>query len=114
MKEYITTKEKVKLNKIHRNDIILEALEEYNTYTETALCTAPRRLDYCTAETFNVGSRYTVLRSYNTIVAFYDYDTDTLYDVLRYVYGYTATSAKHIAKFRNRMNAATELRWERV
>lgn len=114
MKEYITSKEKVKMYKIHRNDCILEALEEYNNYAETALRTAPRRLEYCTAETFNVGSRYTVLRSYNTIVAFYDYETDTLYDVLRYVYGYTATSAKHIAKFRNRMNAATELRWERV
>ena len=96
------------------NDLVLSALKEYNRYTETALRTAPHRLDYSTAETFNVGSRYTVLRSYNRIVAFYDYDTDTLYDVLRYVYGYTVTSAKHIAKFRNRMKAATELRWERV
>lgn len=114
MKEYITSKEKVKLHKIHVNDSILEALEEYNKYSETAQSTTPHRLDYCTAETFNVGSRYTVLRSYKTIVAFYDHEENTLYDVLRYVYGYTATSAKHIAKFRNMMNPAAELRWERV
>jgi hypothetical protein len=96
------------------NDTILEALYEYNKYCDTANCTAPRRLDYCTAETFNVGSRYTTLRSYNTIVAFYDHETNILYDVLRYVYGYTATSAKHIAKFRRMMNPVTELRWDRV
>lgn len=28
------------------------------------------------------------------------WETDTLYDVLRIVYGYTATSAKHISIFR--------------
>lgn len=42
---------------------------------------------------------YYVLRSYNTVVAAIDVRTDTLYDFLRYVYGYTATSAQHIAKF---------------
>lgn len=39
------------------------------------------------------------LRSYKTIIAVIDHETDTLYDFLRYVYGYTATSAHHIAKF---------------
>ena len=42
---------------------------------------------------------YYVLRSYRTIIAAIDVRTDTLYDFLRYVYGYTATSAQHIAKF---------------
>ena len=96
------------------NATILKALDEYNKYREKAFCTVPQPLDYCTAETFNVGRRYTALRSYNTIVAFYDHETNTLYDVLRYVYGYTATSAKHIAKFRNMIHPGTELRWERV
>lgn len=44
------------------------------------------------------------LRSYNTIVCIACYDTDRkrliVYDLLRWVYGYTATSAQHIAKFR--------------
>ena len=58
------------------------------------------RLRNCTAwvaETEN----YIWLRSYNTIVAFIVKSTDTLYDILRYVYGYTSTSAQHIAKFRH-------------
>jgi len=42
---------------------------------------------------------YAVLTSYHTVIAIIDYATDTLYDFLRYVYGYTATSAQHIAKF---------------
>lgn len=42
---------------------------------------------------------YYVLKSYSTIVAFIDKESDTLYDVLRLVYGYTSTSAQHIAKF---------------
>ena len=59
-----------------------------------------KRLYYCSAEIGNNG-RYLILRSYNTVVAFYDTKNDLLVDMLRYVYGYTATSAKHIAKFRN-------------
>lgn len=42
---------------------------------------------------------YYILRSYHTIVAVIDKETDVLYDVLRYVYGYTSTSAHHISKF---------------
>lgn len=42
---------------------------------------------------------YYVLTSYSTVVAIIDVQTDTLIDVLRLVYGYTPTSAQHIAKF---------------
>ena len=42
---------------------------------------------------------YICLYSYRTMVAFIDLNNDTCYDVLRLVYGYTATSAQHIAKF---------------
>lgn len=44
--------------------------------------------------------RYMLLKSYNTIVAVYNSRTKTLYDVLRFTYGYTATSVQHIAKFK--------------
>ena len=70
----------------------------------TTICNT-HRLRSCSAEVFdlvedNTGEvLYHVLRSYNTIVAFIDPTTDTLYDVLRLVYGYTATSAQHISKF---------------
>jgi hypothetical protein len=59
----------------------------------------------CSAKTFDLVDDttgvvlYHVLRSYDTIVAFVDPRTNTLYDVLRLVYGYTATSAQHISKF---------------
>ena len=39
-----------------------------------------------------------VLKSYRTIVAMVD-ENGRKYDFLRYVYGYTATSAQHINKF---------------
>ena len=58
------------------------------------------RLDYCTATVFSYGGYYW-LRSYNTVIAVYDPNRDMTFDMLRYVYGYTATSAKHVAKFRN-------------
>lgn len=59
----------------------------------------------CSAKTFDLVDDttgvvlYHVLRSYDTIVAFVDTRTNTMYDVLRLVYGYTSTSAQHIAKF---------------
>ena len=64
-----------------------------------------KRLRSCSAEVAPIIDSetgellYYVLRSYNTIVAAIDVRTDTLYDFLRYVYGYTSTSAQHIAKF---------------
>lgn len=44
-------------------------------------------------------SVYIYLRSYNTVVAFIDPINKVGYDILRTEYGYTATSAQHIAKF---------------
>lgn len=57
------------------------------------------RLRSCSAEVFRTFGYY-VLVSYNTVVAAIDND-NYLYDFLRYVYGYTSTSAQHIAKFRS-------------
>lgn len=71
------------------------------------------RLDYCQAWTQDFEG-FTLLWSYNTAVAVYDKSTDTLYDVLRAVYGYTATSAKHIAKFRHMCNHANVLTYREV
>ena len=58
------------------------------------------RLRTCTAEVAETENYY-ILRSYNTLVACIEKSTDTLADVLRVVYGYTSTSAQHIAKFRH-------------
>ena len=48
--------------------------------------------------------RYFILESYDSLVAVYDTQKQTLCDCLRDVYGYTATSAQHIRKFENWLN----------
>lgn len=58
------------------------------------------RLRTCRAYVYETPNYY-VLKSYNTYVAFICKTTDTLYDILRYTYGYTPTSAQHISKFKN-------------
>lgn len=63
-----------------------------------------KRLRSCKAKVAYVedkeqGKAYWVLGSYSTIVAVIDIGTDSLLDFLRLSYGYTATSAQHIAKF---------------
>lgn len=57
------------------------------------------RLRTCQAYVYETENYYW-LKSYGTFVAFICKTTDTCYDILRMVYGYTATSAQHIAKFR--------------
>lgn len=57
-----------------------------------------KRLRSCTAWVYTTENYY-ILRSYNIYIACIDRNTDTLYDVLRGVYGYTRTSGQHIAKF---------------
>lgn len=64
------------------------------------------RLYNCTAEWCQVGD-WVLLRSYSTIVAAYNVENDEIFDFLRLVYGYTATSAQHIAKFRNYCRSVT-------
>lgn len=56
------------------------------------------RLRSCSA-TVRENTDFIILVSYNTVVAIVDKATGNLYDFLRYVYGYTATSAQHISKF---------------
>lgn len=71
-----------------------------------------QRLDYCKAW---IGSceGFIFLVSYNTLVAFIDY-RGNFYGVLRLVYGYTATSAKHISKFRHQFSHISEHTWREV
>ena len=57
-----------------------------------------KRLKSCQAYVYET-ENFFILRSYSTMIAAIDKKTDTLIDVLRGVYGYTSTSAQHIAKF---------------
>lgn len=91
-----------------------EVLEQYERETNRDLSELDfSRLDYCSAGVATIG-HYEVLKSYSTLVALYDSNTNTLYDVLRLVYGYTATSAKHIAKFRQMHRNANVLTYRDI
>lgn len=69
-----------------------------------------KRLRTCNARVIETKSYY-ILISYRTLVAFIDKSSMACYDVLRKVYGYTSTSAQHIAKFRHDYSPILEKRW---
>ena len=85
------------------NEQVVALVNEFNNSNNYALNW--RKLRSCSAEVAPIVDAetgellYYVLRSYRTVVAAIDVRTDTLYDFLRYVYGYTFTSAQHISKF---------------
>ena len=85
------------------NEQVVSLVNRFNNTNNYALNW--RRLRSCSAEVAPIIDcetgelLYYALRSYNTVVAAIDVRTDTLYDFLRYVYGYTSTSAQHISKF---------------
>ena len=87
------------------NEQVLNALTVFNSANVSTRTDLWKPLRSCSAEVAPAVDNetgellYYVLRSYRTIVAIIDIKTDTLYDFLRYVYGYTATSAQHISKF---------------
>ena len=80
------------------NDEIESEVNFFNEYFRSSSYGTAKQLRNCQAKVYT-SERFYVLQSYNTIVAFIDRETDTLYDVLRFVYGYTNTSAQHIRKF---------------
>ena len=94
----MTKKEYNNLCQKQENDEIESMIEFFNEYFRGSSYGSAKRLRSCKATVYT-SERFYVLQSYNTIVAFLDRETDTLYDVLRFVYGYTNTSAQHIRKF---------------
>ena len=72
-----------------------------------------KRLRSCSAEVLETHNFF-ILRSYNTVVAVIDKLTGNTYDVLRVVYGYTATSAQHIAKFTNDYGNGKRYTWREI
>ena len=87
------------------NEQVLNALTLFNGANVSTRTDLWKPLRSCSAEVAPAIDNetgevlYYVLRSYNTVVAAIDVSNDTLYDFLRYVYGYTSTSAQHISKF---------------
>ena len=86
---------KKELQKIE-NEIVLQEIEKINADLRNGVQYVSR-LRTCNACVL-ASDNYYLLKSYNTIIAAADADGN-LYDFLRYVYGYTATSVQHITKF---------------
>ena len=83
-------------NQVFCNQVCKEVYE--NAIAELNSPCTYKRLRTCRALVWET-EHYYILQSYRTLIAVIDKSTDTLYDVLRYVYGYTPTSAQHISKF---------------
>lgn len=75
------------------NDAMNQWLHEYDNKPA-------KKLRSCSAVVYET-TEYYILQSYNTPVAVIVKSSQTLIDMLRHVYGYTSTSAQHIAKFRH-------------
>ena len=84
---------------LEANKEVMLAVDRYNDeLNHDCPITEIGRLRSCQAKVYETPGFY-VLRSYRTVVAIIEKSTDTCYDFLRAVYGYTNTSAQHISKF---------------
>lgn len=93
------------------NNEVLTALVESEIYNERVINKV--RLNKCKAYIVETENYY-LLFSYNTFVAFISKRENICYDILRLVYGYTSTSAQHIAKFRKAYGAVDTLTYRPV
>ena len=89
------------MNKALQENINRWVMDNYNKAMEelrndtTHTC---KHLRSCQAMVYETDNYY-LLRSYFTFICVIRKDTKQAYDALRGVYGYTSTSAQHVAKF---------------
>ena len=92
------------MDKFEQHQINIEALDIWRKAIDQWLDECDdkmsKKLRSCQAAVYET-SDYYILQSYNTLIAVIIKENYILIDMLRYVHGYTATSAQHIAKFRH-------------
>ena len=98
MAKNMTKKEEQHIDNIIAMDMYDRAMEEFKSGSAWYDNSLWERLRTCQAWVTETHSFF-ILKSYGTIVAVIEKEKDCLADVLRVVYGYTATSAQHIRKF---------------
>lgn len=96
----MTGKELEKITQEVTNDEANKLLSLFNSTVTMDEWIRGKKFRTCNARVIE-SKDFIALESYRTIVAFIYKPTGAFYDVLRTVYGYTVTSAQHIAKFRN-------------
>lgn len=104
------------MKKAEQKTIDKMVMDKYSLYHDNEHfvgCSVGRRLRSCTAWVIKGEYGY-YLQSYDTTIAFIPYDELVCYDFLRYVYGYTATSAQHISKFADDYDNGKVYSWKEV
>lgn len=103
------------IDQMVENEKVNSILKELDNmpYTIIAGHRAMTRLNTCQAWTYEAGYLI-VLVSYKTEVACIDIRTGICYDYLRKVYGYTSSSAQHIAKFMKKFGATKKVTYRPI
>lgn len=107
------------MKKVLQQNINTVCLREFNKAFDEAIDDAKavratkKRLRTCTAWVYET-ENYFLLKSYSSYIACIDKQSLVLYDVLRYEYGYTSTSAQHISKMCNDYNVTNRLTYRKV
>lgn len=106
------TKKEIQL---HENFLVVDAMcdatSEFDNYYGSKF--TEKRLRSCTAWVYET-SNYYLLKSYRTFICAIEKSTGNIYDALRWAYGYTSTSAQHIAKFRHDYNGKKQFTYRPV
>ena len=93
-----------KKEQIADNAIVERYIDELSAELSATCIEYVGRLRSCTAYIYKT-THFTILRSYNTVIAAIYQSTPTaapvFIDFLRCVYGFTRTSAQHVAKFKH-------------
>ena len=89
-----------KLFEINKNEVAKRYYKEIESFLYSVFNNGKKicKLYYCSAEIWEYDGMFALV-SYGTPIAVYMTD-GSLYDCLRVVYGYTATSSQHISKFK--------------
>ena len=90
------------------NDLVLDAIEK--SCSNSSDLEVVGRLRTCKAYVLEDNDYY-YLKSYNTLISVIEKSTSKLFDFLRLAYGYTPTSAQHIAKFAKDYHAKERFTW---
>ena len=102
MQTKITKKQKFNEKQKEENMFVFDEMNvAFDSFNDFLRAYYPIETKFRNCNAKIIGTHYYIyLQSYDTIVAFIDKETGFCFDILRYVYGYTATSAQHIAKFK--------------
>ena len=104
---------KDKMTQIRENVTAMHLFNDAKADAAASGTSDPIRLRSCNARVYATPN-YFILMSYWTTVAVINRNSGEAADVLRAVYGYTATSAQHISKFFKDYLAVTVHTWRDI